>query len=174
MWICSANVFAESTESRYFYGSPPPKKKLYNWPKATTKHILKCAVPEIMHSKHSTPPPPPREGNGTSKGRGWLFEVFFRELHVKLEGYLKNSSCSIEQATCISYFVVNGLLTQELLFSSTIFFLSGLNAWHYQMCFAQCLYHHRDDMTKKLFKTTAQECRMFTSSWHASLKNVIS
>ena len=80
-----------------------------------------------MHSNLS-PPPPPQEGNGTSKGRGWLFEVFFRELHVKLEGYLKNSSCSIEQATCISYFVVNGLLTQELLFSSTIFFLSGLNA----------------------------------------------
>ena len=35
--------------------------------------------------------------------------------------------------------------------------------WRYQICMARCFYAYRDDLTKHLFKITAQECKKSTS-----------
>ena len=51
-------------------------------------------------------------------------------------------------------------------------FFSFNMPWRYQICIAKCFYFHRDDLTKHLFKITAQECKKSTSGWPASLKNV--
>ena len=44
--------------------------------------------------------------------------------------------------------------------------------WRHQICIAKSLYYYRDDLPKRLFKITAQECKKTTSGWRASLKNV--
>ena len=51
-----------------------------------------------------------------------------------------------------------------------IFYFNML--WRYQICMAMCLYSYRDDLTKRLFKITAQVRKKSTSGWSASLKNV--
>ena len=51
-------------------------------------------------------------------------------------------------------------------------FFSFNMPWRYQICIAKCFYFHRDDLTKHLFKITAQECKKSSSGWRASLKNV--
>ena len=54
-------------------------------------------------------------------GWGWFLEVFFPGIPSKFNKLSKTNSCSVEQA--ISYFAVNGLLKQKLLYSSMIFYL---------------------------------------------------
>ena len=51
-------------------------------------------------------------------------------------------------------------------------FFSFSKPWRYRIYIAKCLNSYRDDLPKNLFKITAQECKMSTSGWRASLKNV--
>ena len=50
----------------------------------------------------------------------WLLEVFFSGAPSKTDELSKTNSRSVEQA--ISYFTLNDLLKQELLFSSMLFY----------------------------------------------------
>ena len=68
-----------------------------------------CVVPENIKK----PPPPrrateilrggPRGGNFKGGGGGFL-RSFFLGLQVRLEGYLKNNSCSVEQALSYHFY----------------------------------------------------------------------
>ena len=44
--------------------------------------------------------------------------------------------------------------------------------WLYQMCIAKGLHSYKDNSPENLGVTTVQECKMSTSGWHSSLKNV--
>ena len=85
--------------------------------------MFKCVVPENVHS-----PPTERNGNFNGgwgrkfpRGWGWFLEVFCPGIPSKINKLSKTNSCSVEQA--VSYFAVNGLLKQKLLYSSMIFYL---------------------------------------------------
>ena len=91
-----------------------------------------CVVPRNIHTPTAPPPqrrakkiPGERDPKGSSfpGDGGWLFEVFFPGAPSKTGESSKTNSRSVEQA--ISYFPVNGLLKQELLFSSMIFLTVG-------------------------------------------------
>ena len=43
--------------------------------------------------------------------------------------------------------------------------------WRYQISVAKCLYSSRDDLSKHLFKITAEECKKSTSGRRTSLEN---
>ena len=51
-------------------------------------------------------------------------------------------------------------------------FFSFNMPWRHQICMAKRPYSYRDDLSKGLFKITAQECKKFTSDWRGSLKKV--
>ena len=68
--------------------------------------MIHCVVPENIHT-------PPTEGNGNSEGRGvqkmqfprgwggWLLEVFFRELRVRLVSYQKLTAALLSKFSVI-------------------------------------------------------------------------
>ena len=85
-----------------------------------------CVVPGNSHTR----PPPQRratsEGLGVQKediSEGVAYRSLFSGGTGKIDKLSETNSCSVEQA--ISYFTVNGLLKQKLLFSSMIFYLGS-------------------------------------------------
>ena len=60
-------------------------------------------------------------GVGNFRRGGGGFSRSFPGIPSKVNKLSKTNSCSVEQA--ISYFAVNGLLKQKLLYSSMIFYL---------------------------------------------------
>ena len=44
---------------------------------------------------------------------------------------------------------------------------------HYQICIAEFLFSHKDDLPEGFNQTTAQRCKKSTSGWRPSLKNAV-
>ena len=116
---------------------PPQKKKKKKWMQNNCVILHPCLPTDYfwMGSFRTYPYPPPRRVRANSEGGVSKRMQFPRELVVvvswglfpgalsKTGKLLKTNSCSVEQAG--SYFTVNGLLKQELLFWLMMFFIKG-------------------------------------------------
>ena len=119
---------------------PPQKKRKKKWMQNNCVILHPCLPTDYfwMGSFRTYPYPPPRRvreipRGGVSKrmqfqrewgaGGGVVSWGLFPGALSKTGKLLKANSCSVEQAG--SYFTVNGLLKQELLFLLVMFFIKG-------------------------------------------------